>query len=514
MEALTDSSNTVGLHGIARNSVIGYFGVVFVLVVNFFIKILLSRVLSVGELGLFFAGQAVIGLILVAAQLSLPESVVRFVGMFAVQEMDKANAYIANALWLSGLSTVFFALGVSLCAGWIADTLRNPALAQVLLLLAVSIPLTTLADVLAAAGRGVGQLWIKVVLGDVTRPLWVVMALGLLFLLGVSSLSVVIWVYLTGSLVSSVLTVIWFKSNIHLQGSISKASIVELLRYGLPLLGTALLAGPLVNSALPLLITRLSSVQAVAYYNLAISLSLLINVPIAVVEQAALPVWSAQSQTGSIFELRAAYAFVARWSFLASSIVFALLWFNAGTILTFLYGPAYITAAPSLQAIAAAMLFGVIVGPNAGMLRAFADTHWLFVCSVVTGIVSLAVGMFLIPTWGLMGGVLAFVTAVVLTNSLFGVLLFVKHRIHPVDGIYLKTLVVSFVSFFLVGFAQPYLSKGIYGVLMIGALYTIILVCMILIARAYTDQDLQVVSKTYQWLLRFLEKKRGTDAID
>lgn len=495
---MTETATLSPLRTIARNSAIGYLGVVAALLLNFVTKVILARALPVSELGLLFTGQAVVGLVLVVAQLSLPEAVVRFVGMYAGQEMARAKGYIVNALWLSGLFSVLLALGLGLGAGWIADALHEQALAQVLLLLAVAIPLTTLADVLAAVGRGLSQLWTKVVLVDLTRSLWVVLALGSLLLLKASSLSAVVWAYVTAAFVSAVFTVIWLKRNAHWQVSASPTPVAELLRYGLPLLGSALLAGPLVNSALPLLLQRLASSQAVAYYNVALSLPILIYIPIAVVEQAALPVWAAQSQAGATSDLRASYALVTRWAFLAGSFVFTLLWFNASAILTMVYGPSYATAAPAVQAVAVVTLFGMAVGPNAGMLRAFADTHFFFACMVIAGIVSLAVGMILIPTWGLMGGVLGFVTASALTNSLFAVVLFARHRIHPVDGAFLRTMIASMLSLAITWVLWGHIGSGFVGIISSVAVYGLVLGGLGFSLRAFTLQDSRIMARAYR----------------
>jgi O-antigen/teichoic acid export membrane protein len=406
------------------------------------------------------------------------------------------------------------ALGLGLSAGGIATIFYHQApLAGVLVVLAAAMPFTTVGDVLAAGYRGLGQLWVKVVCVDLARAFWVVVALVYLIGLGANTLFAIATGFGIGALLSAILIVGLFWHSAYWRLPALRKPAGELLRYSLPLFAAGLLSGPIVNIGLPLLLGSLGSVQAVSYFNLSLSLQLFVYLPISSVEQAAVPVWSGQIGRGAGSTLHASYAFFTRWSYVVASVVFALLFFNAPAVLSFVYGREYAVATSAMQALSAVTLFGVAVGPTDGMLRAIGDTRWILISRLVAGVASLGVAFLLIPQLGLMGAVIAFMVSSVLTNGLYTAGLFWLHDIHPLDGPYIKTLLASFIGFLFIGFAQPYLAGGFAGIEMITALYATLMVVLLHALRAFTVEDVRAVGVVFQQIRGLLSKRGGPDAV-
>ena len=493
---------------IVRDSAIGSLGVFAMLGLNFATKVILARALSTVELGVLLTAQAVVGLALVLAQLSLPEAVVRFVGLYAAHDLSQAKGSLMSALRLSVFGSGLLALGLVLNTGWIANAFyHQAALAGVLVLLATAMPFTTVADVLGAAYRGLGQLWVKVVCVDLARAFWVVVALVYLVSRGANTLLAIATVFGIATLLSALLMLGLFWRSAYWRLPAIRAPAGELLRYSLPLLAAGLLSGPLVNTGLPLLLGSLASVQAVSYFSLSLSLQLFVYLPTAALEQAALPVWSRQIGGGAISGLHASYAFFTRWGYILASALFAFLFFNARTVLAIVYGPEYAVAALAIQALGAMTLFGAAVGPNEGMLRALGATRWIFFSRLVAGVALLGAAILLIPQWGLMGAVIAFIISGLLNNGLYAAGLFWQHGIHPLDGPYIKTLVASFIAFLFTGFARPYLSGGFAGIGVSTALYAILLAVSLHALRAFTAQDARALEGVFQQIRGFVSKK-------
>lgn len=78
-------------------------------------------------------------------------------------------------------------------------------------------------------------------------------------------------------------------------------------------------------------------------------------------------------------------------------VMFALLLFNARTVLVIVYRPEYAVATAAIKAIGAATLFAAAVGPNEGMLRVLGDTRWIFFSGLVGGVSSLGTAILFIP---------------------------------------------------------------------------------------------------------------------
>lgn len=499
---------------IIRDSAIGSLGVIAVLGLNFSTKVLLARALSTVELGVLFIAQAIVGLALVLAQLGLPEAVVRFVGLYAARNLSQAKGSLMSALRLSVFGSGLLALGLVLNTGRIANAFYHQApLAWVLVLLATAMPFTTIADVLGAAYRGLGKLWVKIVCVDFARAFWVVVALVYLLSQGGNSLLAIATVFAIATLLSALLMagLFWRSAYSHLQTIHAPAG--ELLRYSLPLLAAGLLSGPIVNSGFPLLLGSLASVQAVSYFALSLSLQLFVYLPIAALEQASLPVWSRQIGCGQISGLHASYAFFTRWGYILASIIFAFLFFNARTVLVILYGPEFAVAALATQALGTMALFGAAVGPNEGMLRALGATRWIFFSRIVGSVFLLGAAILLIPQYGLTGAVVAFIISAILINGLYAAGLFWKHGVHPLDGPYIKTLVASFISFLFIGFARPYLGGGLAGIGVTTALYAIVLAALLHALRAFTAQDARALDGVFHQIQGLASKKRRPDVV-
>lgn len=495
----------LGLRIIARDSGIAYMGVLSLLALGVVTKILLARALTPTEFGLLITAQTIVGLLLMLGQLSLPDTVVRFVGLYAGQDMPKAKSVLLNALQLSLIGSGVMALGLGVSANLIAEGIyRQAALAGVLVLLALAMPANTTANILASAYRGISQLWVKITYIDLSPAMFVVVALPLLILLGKNSLVAVAGVYVLAAMLSTALVAGRFLRSPQWRVRAESVSPGELLRYSLPLLGASLVAWPM--SAIPLLLGSLGSAQSVAYYSLSISLSSSIYMIVSAAETAALPVWSNQISKGMMPKLRADYAFTTRWCFIISSLVFVLIFLFPETVLAMLYGSSYAAAAPSVQAMAAMFLVNAATGPNESLLRALGSTRWIFLSRVAVGGVALVCAFPLIQIWGLWGAVIAYLASSITGFLMYAGYLFWRYHIHPLDPPYLKTLVASAIALTATGLVHHLVGEGtgIWNVFISLALYTALLFGLLYGSRAFTLREWQALDSAFRKVRHWL----------
>jgi len=484
---------------IARESAISYLGALAALALGFVVKALLARALSVEDLGVLLIGQSIIGLFLVLSQLGLPDAVVRFVGMFSGRDAAKAKGIFIAALTIGLAMSVLIAIGLAVSAKFIAHVLYDEsALQHILIILAVGLPLSTAAEVIAAAFRGIGQLWVKAIAVDLVKLIWIILMLLALMSFQANSLTNIAAGYSLSVLLSLVLAFGVYKISSQWSLSAARMAGSDLVRYSLPLLAASLLAGPIVNAGIPMLLGSLATAQAVAFYILALSLQMLLYLPVAALEQGALPVWSRQIGEGSINDLRTSFASITRWGYLAASIVFGLIFFNARFVLSILFGPDFAIAAPAVQASLLVALFGAAVGPNDGMLRALALTKWILWARLMGSGASLIAAFLLIPQWGLMGGVIAFAISGVVINSLYAGYLWKRHGIHPFDQKYKRILIGSFISLGLTGLLKPYGALTPMDISIGSLLYPVILIILLTILKAYSMEDMRAMIKAYR----------------
>src|SRR2546428_2378287 len=278
-----------GRRVILRDSGLGYASLAALTLLGMATKVLLARALSPVELGMLLSGQAIVALALTVAQLNLPDAVARFVGLYS-DDMPRAKGVLRSALLTVSVSACVVA-GVVMLGAWPISVgiYGERRLLGVLMVLAVGIPFAATANVLGAAYRGVGALWVKIVYLDLVPALWLVLALSVMVALHATSLWIAALIYLGATLVAVTCVSVWFGVGGRWRTVATGNPTGELLRYGVPLLGAWLVAWPL--AAIPLLLGAFGSMQSVAFYGLALSLAALVYTGVGAAGTAALPVW-------------------------------------------------------------------------------------------------------------------------------------------------------------------------------------------------------------------------------
>jgi O-antigen/teichoic acid export membrane protein len=298
------------------------------------------------------------------------------------------------------------------------------------IVLTCGIPLLAAGDVLGSAHRGVNRLGTKLLLIDVGRPGIVALAVILSPLAFVRRAPYIAGLYVLAALL--VLAGLWllFERDRRWRDT-GAATSSELLRFGVPVAGAAILAGPLVNGLLPTMLSASAGSAAVALYGVALALQGVVALPVGIFEQVLVPVWARMATDGSHDDLARSYQHYTRICFALAAGLGIVLIANAGPMLSFVFGGAYAAAAPALEWAVAATLFAAWTGPNEAMLRALGLARPIFVARLVTAAAGTIAAGALIPQYGLLGAIAAFALAVVVLNVSYASTLYRERRIHP-----------------------------------------------------------------------------------
>jgi len=414
---------------VANQTIVGFAWTAFALLLGFATKVLLTRKMPAADLGVLLAAQAFTSLVIVVAELGLPDAVVRYVGAEAsLQAAPRRTVYrairivAASALLTSGAVLVaLFLWSGSLMS---ADALWATAI------LTLSLPLLAVGDVLGAAYRGLNQLGTKLFLIDVCRPGLVAILLLLSPLALARRAPYVAGLYALGALlVVAALSVLFGRDRRWRNAGASTS--MELLHFGVPVAGAAMLAGPLVNGLLPMMLSAWTGSAAVALYGIALSLQGVVGLPLGIFEQVLVPVWARMVVRGTPDELGRSYQQYAGICFAFATGLGILLMANDRAVLSFVFGSGYAAAAPALQYAVLAALVAAWAGPNEAMLRAVGLSRPIFAARLITAAAGTVTAAILIPRYGLMGAVSSFVLAVVVLNVAYGTALYRARRIHP-----------------------------------------------------------------------------------
>ena len=414
---------------VAAQAIVGFGWTAAALFVGFATKMLLTRTMSAADLGVILAAQAFTGLMLVVAELGLPDAVVRYVGADATPEGAPGRT-VRTALRIVSISAlVTSAAALVALLLWSNSSMSGDAVAATAILIAGA-PAFAVGDVLGAAYRGVNRLGTKLLLLDVARPGVVLIALLLSPLAVARHAPYVAGLYVAGALL--VVAGLWLLFNRDRQWRSRNASTPsELLRFGVPIAGAAILSGPLVNSLLPMMLSAWTGSAAVAFYGIALALQGIAGLPLGIFEQVLVPVWSRMATVETTGELARSYQRYATICFsLATGLAIVLL-ANDRALLVLLFGADYSAAGTAVKYAVLATLFAAWAGPNEAMLRATGLSRSILASRLITAIAGTASAAALIPSYGLSGAVIAFALAVVVLNVGYGTALYRATRIHP-----------------------------------------------------------------------------------
>lgn len=397
--------------------------------VAFAAKLVLARKMPPQAMGIVVTAQSFVALTLAAAELGIPDAVVRFVGREAEPGAAPKRTVSLGLHIVVPAALLTAAVVLAVVLGWSGAAMTNDA-RWTTVILTGALPLLAVGDVLGAAYRGVNRLATKLFAIDVARPGVVVLALLISPVALTQYASYVAALYAAGALLTAAALWLLFVRDArwHDRGT---GSARDLLRFGVPIAGAGIIAGPLVNSALPLMLASWPGPTAVALFTVALSLQAVVYVPMGVLEQAVIPTWTRMIVHDTRAELAASYTQFTNLGFSAAASLGILLVANDRAILDFLFGPTYEAASWALRCAIAAALFAAATGPNEAMLRALGLTTSIFHARIAAALGGLVAGTILIPVYELRGGVVAFVLASVAVNGLYGVILYRAGDILP-----------------------------------------------------------------------------------
>lgn len=439
----TASPKTLNLATLVRNSGISYGGTIAVMAIGIGTKAVQARLLTPKDLGVLLTAQTLAALAATAAQLSIPETLVRFIGRAGSADTGYASALVNTSLRVAiGFSLLLVALAI-VFRDLAARVYHEPSMGPVLVILMFAVPLNSAAAVLCSAYRGMGRMWEKVVFIDTVPAVFVTLGLIIVSIAARGSLLLVAELYLGGSAVSVALSWWRYATDRSFKVQHKKAVSWDLVRFSAPLFAASLVAWPM--SLIPLVLGT-KNLDGVAYYNIAIALGSLSYTLVAAAETASLPVWSHQLAHGQLSQLRGDYAATASWCFIAGSIVFALLICCPADVIRILYGSKYIQGAYVVRLVAPLFLLNAATGPNESLLKALGETRWIFATRLAVGVSVAAATVALSAASGLMAAIGSYWLSSVVGIAMYAGYLAIVHHIDPISPGYLKSLAAVLLS--------------------------------------------------------------------
>jgi len=263
----------------------------------------------------------------------------------------------------------------------------------------------------------------------------------------------------------------------------------SLLYFSLPLFLTSALYVVMGNTD-TIVVGHYLAAEQVGFYNAAFLLMSLIPIFLSAVSTIYLPVATSLGAKRAFKESLRLYQSSTRWLFILTLPLFLTFFLFPAQTLSFLFGSSYTASATALWILSLGAFINTILGPNNFALIAYGETRMVLYGSLSAAAVDIVLCIVLVPRMGISGAAIATASALGISNALYSLLLWIKHKLHPFNKKYLLTVLLLSV----IGIALyiplraainriPWLVLAVYPLLLLAGLLLIVL------TRSITEED-------------------------
>jgi O-antigen/teichoic acid export membrane protein len=431
---------------LTENTIYSYFAILTSILFGLFSKILLAKVLTVSEVGLFITTQTFFIFVMFASGEWLSDSVVYHVAKNSDNKKILKNIYYKSLLIGLSISLTFTTVYI-IAKFFIFDTLfENKIIFIILLLWIFAIPFRVISGLIGALFQGLNNLKIKIIYNDILPYFFIIICLTFLYMREVGSLIYVIIVYITSYFLCSLILIL--KSSLFFNNKkVEYFQSARLIRYGTPLFFAGLVNWPL--ASMPILIAFLDNLNNVTFYTFTLSIVVLISLPISAIEPALFPYWTNKLKTvnkNKVFEKLSDISFI---TFLISTVLFVPIFCCSESIIKILFGSNYLQISEYVKYLSIFVLLVSIFGPLDSVLKALGETKSLFKARLIE---AFCVLVLIIPStyyFGIKGSFLTYVIAGLCGLIYFSYIIVYKKSIFYLNKNYLLNLASIIIFIFV-----------------------------------------------------------------
>lgn len=375
------------------------------------VTILLTRLLTVAEFGVYSFVTTAILLAVMPAQIGLPAVLLRFVTQYRTK--GQADRLLAVYNWGRRLVVLMIGIGLGGLVVWYA---LDPNLSVGLIPALIVVPLMADSALRSGVLRGLGRPILGLVPEQTLRPSVHLLALGGIAFWGWRwdggfGVSEALWVYTASFLVAWVVGAFWLRREVGQYREQATQDIDTTDRRAWLGSLTPMMAMGGVNTLNYhmdiILLQQLVGEEQVGLYKVALSAVVFVSFGLVAINSVMAPKYGEAFHRGDIPELTH-LARVTVGAAMATAVPILILFLIApGTLLALLFGEAYRGAGVLLVILCVGHVFNVIGGPCGLVLRMSGYERVASKAVVTTAIFNIAANVVLIPRYGAVGGAVA-----------------------------------------------------------------------------------------------------------
>jgi len=457
--------------------------------------ILLARFLGAQQLGLYSLAVTVAAIASGLALLGMRAALVRYVSLFAGRR-DEAGLWGTIQIGI-GLPTVLSLLagaGLMLLAEPLAtQAFHEPALAPLLRIGGILIPILALGEVLAAATRGFKKMQYTAIAKMISRSLIRLILIAALALTIGLTVATALTALIAATAAATIMLLLFLNELFPLARPLASARREprSMLRFGLPVYASSLLAtfGPSLRAVL---LGALSTIASVGIFAVATQINSVGRLFHGSVVSASAPLVSELHDQGDWVQMKQLYQTVTKWSFTVSLPLFLVVVLFPAAILS-VFGKEFVAGVAALTVLAWANLVRTGTGICGVIIDMTGNTSLRLANSLIASVLIIALNILLIPQWGLLGAAVASLVVAIAVNTLRLGEVFFLFRMLPYNLGFLKpvtaglmALIVAWAADRLLTIPQELVQAAIASVL----LFTVYIAMLLLLRLSDEDRAL------------------------
>lgn len=426
---------------IARGTSIGIFGAMSGVLLQLVSGMILVRLISKTEYGTYTIAVVIVSIMATLSNLGFANGGSQLISKYlSEQNYSKVWGIVKSMLLIVAGVSSFLSVLLWFFTEKIAFVFNQPELNIIFPFFSITLVPAAISIALFTIYRGISRAWEKVFFDELLSRMIRLTGLVLVLVIG-WKLYGVLWV--TAGTTLFVFVVLCIYSYLSIPKYIPLARSIwggrELFLFSLPLFGNNILE-ILMNSSSTLLLGYFNTAEQVGYYNVANTLSRLIQIPLTALAFIYLPIATAIQAGVNRQEVEGLYLSSTKWISVISLPILIVILLDAEFIVALLFGETYLPSCDGLRILAIGYFFHAAVGPNGLTLLAFGFRRAIFASSVLSAMISIGLSVILMPTLGAKGAALAVGCAFFISNMFVSMSLYRKCKIHPIKYNYCKSL--------------------------------------------------------------------------
>lgn len=454
---------------LVASGVIGYAG-------TFALAVLVARTFGKEAFGLWVIAYSISVLLSIVGQLGADWMVMRqgsFYQGTGDEERLRRTIHVALRIAAAGLS--IFAIGLYVTASTVAvNIFHSPALAPLLRLTAVIVPIVGIRQVLVYSTQAFKEMKAAALIRNILQPAMALVAVSVSILVFDNLLLAYAAMIVSEALLLCIAVVV-LQRRIRLLGPVAPIEVGKLVRFAIPAWASRLL-GQGRAQLMPLLLGSLAAVATSAVYTASNRIAGALTSIVNALNQVYTAIGSDLYLQGRREEFATTYRSATKWIFALGAPLLVLILAFPGDLLS-IFGNSFRDGEVALVIMAVGLFFYFATGPVTVTLIIIGRSTLALVDYIAVIALEVGLAIWLIPRYGLIGGATAKAVGVAANNLVPLVQVWMSEHIWPFRVDFWKpafaAVLAGIVARILVSMAPigPGVAAAALGGLLIGAVY-------------------------------------------